>query len=384
MSTVTVFFSGTNSTSEDNNHREFLQGELVAKLAKNVVGKDNIDYIHVDGVGSGNLSEWRKQTSYEVHGFLSGQIGGRGIANNISHVINLLTGTYTMKDRKYKARASSLLSESRPYRLSSAYSRWRKERDALAHDLDAGLRLQMNNIREERRRCPITQLNLIGWSRGGVSCFELANELLNHKQLATINVNIFALDPVPGGLNNFKNCYQLSNNVKQVVCFFAKDEHSVGFRALMPKLHRSTKSYITFMPGRHATLVGNWRTSSSNKGVDLIGRPGAITRDFAEKVLTSWGTRLSNKFNYSRAEILSLYKIMVDYDLKMIKKMRNESYTKIHDRKSQRSVKQLTTRPIYSKEMWVDGNLIDVVNQHHHDVLKGNIFAIRGDASAMR
>ncbi|WP_425665751.1 hypothetical protein ACPUEJ_07530 [Vibrio tubiashii] len=380
MSTVTVFFSGTGATSENHVHKSYASGELVSVLAKNVLGRDNIDYIQVDGVGSGNLSEWRKQTDDQVHWTVFGQLAGWGVESNISHVINLLKGSSSEK-KDYKDRASALLDESKPFnRLSSAYSRWKQERNELASDLKSGLDLQMENIKRERQRDPITQLNLIGWSRGGVSCFELANELLEHPQLANISVNIFALDPVPGGLNAFKNYKSLGSNVKQIVCFYAKDERSLFFKARMPKLHKNTKFYTTMIPGRHATLVGASRTSGGGKGEHKLFGPGQITRDFAEKVLTSWGTNFSSNstLNYSKEQILETYQRIASNKAQFEKMqsnvytLKNQIFTSTPDRIAKPSVL-----------MGIDGIFENALNRHHYDVLNNNIFAIRGTTSAL-
>ncbi|WP_246857031.1 hypothetical protein [Vibrio crassostreae] len=45
MSVLTVFFCGTGSNSEDNNHKNYVSGELISTLAKNTTGRGMIDYI---------------------------------------------------------------------------------------------------------------------------------------------------------------------------------------------------------------------------------------------------------------------------------------------------------------------------------------------------
>lgn len=380
MAIVTVFFSGTGATSENHIHQSYASGELVSVLAKNVVGRDNIDYIQVDGVGSGNFSEWRKQTSDQIHWNVFGQLAGWGVESNIAHVINLLKGSSADK-KDYKDRASAMLSESKPFnRLSSAYSKWKQQRNELASDLKCGLDFQMEAIASERLRDPISQLNLIGWSRGGVSCFELANALLEHPNLAHIPVNIFALDPVPGGINAFKNYKSLGSNVKQIVCFYAKDERSLFFKARMPKLHKNTKFYTTMIPGRHATLVGASRTSGGSQGEHKLFGPGQVTRDFAEKVLTSWGTKFASNttLNYSKQQILETYTRIAGN-----KTLFNDMQSNVYTAKNQifTSTANRIAKP--SVLMGIDGIFDNAVNRHHYDVLNDNIFAIRGTASAL-
>ncbi len=79
MSVFTVFFCGTGSNSEDNNHKNYVSGELISTLAKNTTGRDMIDYIQVDGVGSGNQNEWLKQGKDDTYSAIRGTLQGKGI-----------------------------------------------------------------------------------------------------------------------------------------------------------------------------------------------------------------------------------------------------------------------------------------------------------------
>ncbi|TFH90231.1 hypothetical protein [Vibrio ouci] len=381
MTTVTVFFSGTGATSENHVHKAYASGELVSVLAKNVVGRDNIDYIQVDGVGSGNLSEWKKQTKDDKYWQVTGQLAGRGVDSNIQHVINLLAGKKPSGLADFKDRASDILSAQKPFnRISSAFSKWQSERDKLASDLKSGLDFQMQIIAAERQKNPITQLNLIGWSRGGVTCFELANALLKVPALANIKVNIFALDPVPGGMNAFKDYKTLGPNVKQIVCVFAQDERSLFFKARMPNLHKNTKFYTTLMPGRHATLVGASRTSGGGKGDHLLLGPGFVTRDLAEKVLCSWGTSFKQKstLGLSKEQILELYGKM-DKNKALYKKMHSKVYT------AKNLIITTTSNRIaaHSNFPGIKQQFDNAVNRHHFDVLNNNAFAIKGNSAVL-
>src|SRR5690606_31402337 len=62
---------------------------------------------------------------------------------------------------------------------------------------------------DARRNGPLV-VNMCGWSRGAITCFKLAHAMANDAVTRDVPVNIFAVDPVPGGsaLNNhmWKNC----------------------------------------------------------------------------------------------------------------------------------------------------------------------------------
>ncbi|WP_246859837.1 hypothetical protein [Vibrio crassostreae] len=87
MSIFTVFFCGTGSNSEDNNHKNYVSGELISTLAKNTTGRGMIDYIQVDGVGSANQNEWLKQGKDDTYSGVKGTLLGKGIDSNMRYVL---------------------------------------------------------------------------------------------------------------------------------------------------------------------------------------------------------------------------------------------------------------------------------------------------------
>lgn len=396
MSVLTVFFCGTGSNSEDNNHKNYVSGELISTLAKNATGRDMIDYIQVDGVGSGNQNEWLKQAKDDTYSTIRGTLQGKGIDSNMRHVLNIMRGT--QKDKNdYVTRAKGLLSETRPeksawpFAANKQYQEWVKESKVLAADLKHGLAARQQNLALERQSKPISQVNIVGWSRGGVSCFELANRMLKDPKLRDISVNIFACDPVPGGLNSFKDYKSLGKNVKQLVCVFAEDERSLAFKARMPRLDSSTKYYTTFMPGRHSTLVGNANTSGGSKGSGLLTGPGLVTRDFMEKILIGWGTKLkpSTTLNFTRQRVVELYDQMQRHE-EHFDAMHKITYTAKNrvlwtgkNRIGQQKERRFGI-PMYRFQFpGITNSYGDAVNRHHCDVLSANAFATKGISAAL-
>ncbi|SON52148.1 hypothetical protein [Vibrio tapetis] len=398
MAIFTVFFCGTGSQSEDHGHHNYVDGELISTLAKNAVGQETLDYIQVDGVGSGNLSEWRKHSKDDSYMKIRGKLGGHGINSNMNHVLSVLRGDEEDKG-DYLSRSKSLLADIKPDRkakfwhwnTTQAYKDWQRQTRDLSQDLKHAMSLQRANFSAERRRDPITRVNIVGWSRGGVSCFELANRMQNDRRLRDIEVNIFACDPVPGGMNTFKDYKTLGPNVKQVVCVFAQDERSLAFKARMPRLHPQTKYYTTLMPGRHATLVGNAHWDGGSGGRNDLTGPGKVTRDFMEKVLTGWGTRLkqSSMLHLRRANILNYY-IQMFSNRDLYQDQHNEVYT-IKDRrvssgKDRIGQKRQSWMGIPTHRFQYPGITKDyrgAVNRHHRDVLDNNIFATQGISAAL-
>lgn len=108
-------------------------------------------------------------------------------------------------------------------------------------------------------------INLLGFSRGGVSAIMMAHAISTLKDTTAINqfvkINILAFDPVPGMIKPveaFGERFNLSSYVNQFVGVYADNERSYLFEPLIPnKLYSSTKSLLLRLPGAHETLVGN-------------------------------------------------------------------------------------------------------------------------------
>ena len=75
-------------------------------------------------------------------------------------------------------------------------------------ELSAAQEKSTNNI------LPYDVINLIGWSRGGVTSIKLANAILadRHKWKKDVEVNVFTFDPVPGKLNYFHRPQEMTSD----------------------------------------------------------------------------------------------------------------------------------------------------------------------------
>jgi hypothetical protein len=130
-------------------------------------------------------------------------------------------------------------------------------------------------------------VNLLGWSRGGITCFKIANKLA--EVFPGIKVNIFAVDPVYGGLEGGLG-FDVSNvpeTVQEMVVVLAMHERRRMFRPQTRELFRINygKTVATFlpMPGSHDEQV-EWST----------GAPAHVTWHLAYVKLAGWGTRFSS------------------------------------------------------------------------------------------
>jgi hypothetical protein len=169
-----------------------------------------------------------------------------------------------------------------------------------------------------------TQINLIGFSRGAVECIiethelqrifdvlarnpNAAAECLNSDckltkaalyaqkdemlhliksiqksgvRLADVKVSMFLIDPVPGGRffglpTHWRDArfYELPPIVSHCEQKVMENEHSRGFKPIIPEIHdkKKTKFKLETLPGHHGTACGNFR-DHRGKPVPLKGK----------------------------------------------------------------------------------------------------------------
>lgn len=286
MSIYTIFFCGTGSNRTDSltggKEQSFYHaGELISTLAKNMATDEYKDWIILDGPGSGNLQEKEKWVKPGNHYEALGGALGAGVGNNIAHALAVLK-----KDNSY-------------FSNKKGYS---KQEEQYAS-------------RISNESMP-TQVNLVGWSRGGMSCHLMANAMRKDPDLCNIPVNIFAIDPVPGPFRFNKKTTYIGKNVKEYYAIYARDERTRAFGPILSKFHNTGPIHIYGLPGRHATLVGN--ASSTGHGEPTfptaLTEAGTVARWLVEKKLKDWGVRLNNCLPLSEADILGEYDRMLGKD----------------------------------------------------------------------
>ncbi|CRL60261.1 hypothetical protein [Proteus penneri] len=330
MTVLTVYLCGTGSNSFDNNNPTFWQGELVSTLAQNNQGREFAQWFIVDGPGSGNLQEddlWVESPNYSD---IKGSLFGSGWEENVNHALCLMKGHFDWQREKLTEQQYNQLKKAgipiEDVKVTGSFL-WRKYDYGDRHVTQQQLQQQIIRIFRKDGIIP-TQVNLVGWSRGGITCHMLANAMLADPQLKDIPVNIFAIDPVPGPLNFQPEKVSLGKNVKEYVGFYARDERSKGFTCVIPTVVADTKMHIFPISGRHATLVGNASIDGS-KGENALYAPGIVVRHFAEVCLTRWGCDLANKLALTDTQITD-YHTDIANDADKYIAMRRKTYS-IHE-----------------------------------------------------
>jgi hypothetical protein len=326
MAAFTIFFCGTGSNSYDFANTNYVAGELISTLARNHIGHEFVDWIIVDGPGSGNLQEAEKWVKSPNYTQTRGTLEGKGWEENVKHAVAVLRGIVQDDRQEHTRKEEKLLRKmgvgvhEEPGRLWGT----RNVQDPL-HARITPQMLQQKKIEILGQNVTYDRINVIGWSRGGVTCHMFANAMAETIDMAHLPINIFACDPVPGQGNFQDHRIRLQKNVRNYVAVYAQDERSRGFSPVLAVLQPQTQSFITTIPGRHATLVGN-ASADGASGFNCLYGPGQVTRDLAEKYLTSWGTTLRDKLDLSDVTILQRYDEMLR-QAPRYEAMHDQSYT---------------------------------------------------------
>ncbi|MGM3217175.1 hypothetical protein [Pseudomonas sp. NBRC 111133] len=326
MSVFTAYFCGTGSHRFDNANPDFWNGELVSTLASNDQGREFAHWIAVDGPGSGNLQD--DNLFVEPGGYFNwtGQLFGRGWEENVNHVLQVIKGESSWQRTQLSQEGYERLKDAGvPIPDASATASWFWRTYDYGNRHPTPQELQERIISMFRKpRLPL-QVNLVGWSRGGISCHMLANAMAQDPVLRDIPVNIFAIDPVPGIGNVQTERTTLAANVREYVGFYSRDERSKGFACVIPSVDSRTQISIYPMSGRHATLVGNASADGASGG-EAFKEPGLVVRHFAEVCLTRWGVALDKRLALSDRQLMEYHRAMTAAE-RQYHAMRSQSYT---------------------------------------------------------
>jgi hypothetical protein len=125
-------------------------------------------------------------------------------------------------------------------------------------------------------------LNLMGFSRGGVSTMYLAHQLSADPVHSALNdkirkINILVFDPVPGAITLSSANFNLPSNVGNFIGFYSEDERSNLFSPVFPKPASidgslATHVHLFSVPGSHETMVGSIKEDGHAHNDNFLGR----------------------------------------------------------------------------------------------------------------
>ena len=253
MGTVfTIFCHGTNS------HRSRTDGEIITEFGKRAAGVEYEDFLILDGPGC------------KTKGDLDHPMPGK-----------FDPFTQDRKRRKWFWQRTSTpagLMRGNGWNDNVRHARWA---------------VQQRNQDPDKPR--ITTINLIGWSRGAVTCLKIANDFSKHFTRAGFQLNIFAIDPVAGlGHKGNSDTSTIPGNVKNYVATLAIHEMRTGFKPQsLKRVSCKGKTNVLFLPfpGKHNTQV-------RKDAPEELGDVAEIVWFLADKYLRHHGTKFKSGTKY--------------------------------------------------------------------------------------
>ena len=115
-------------------------------------------------------------------------------------------------------------------------------------------------------------LNLVGFSRGGITAMRFANRVMDQEDLSARieKINILAFDPVAGDTSLSPSEFVLNDKVSQYVGVYSTDERAAMFSPAIPELESYGTTVWNFrVPGAHETMVGNPETDGHSTNLNL-------------------------------------------------------------------------------------------------------------------
>lgn len=227
MSVFTIYCHGSGG------HRDKPDKEIVSYMGRRAVGTEYQDYLILDGVG------------------------GKPSKGNP----NPMAGTFNWADRNKAPKGNT------PLELGGGKSIGNALKANLAgHGVEDNARHAVVAI-ANLRQLPDT-INLVGWSRGAITCLVIANLLFDPSTteglFRSIKLNIFAIDPVAGmeaGVGPDSESRRLiPPTVKNYVGVLAAGENRTTFAPQdLSRVQVSSKasSNVIFLPfpGKHSTVA---------------------------------------------------------------------------------------------------------------------------------
>ena len=232
------------------------------------------------------------------------------------------------------------------------------------------------NYLARRNQLP-TMINMVGWSRGAVTCIRMAYELFYCDTFdgISIPINIFAVDPVAGGSADSEvQGSILCANVKNYFCMLAVNERRSTFAAktadTLQVMNDDVTSvcYLNF-PGIHSDVA------------KYSGETGIVTFHLCAKFLSTFGTIVPDHANW----LSNNHKLLQCYFNMALKEKRIGTTVYQEDKKTERLIgwknKNTSIKDrLMSKGRFEDRNIDTLrgvsdsevfVNVHHELLFKG-------------
>jgi hypothetical protein len=343
-------------------HRSRTDGEIIADFGRNMDGEEYEDFLITDGPGSGWMGVKKAPKSARTAHLMPGDFDpfDRLKGRKKSAPAYSKTPFLTIEDITSQTPEPSFFSPSGHSTLRGVVGH-STQAAITGHGWDDNIRHAIATLATVFPNLTGT-VNMIGWSRGAVTCLRMANWMKEF--LGTgLRVNIFAIDPVAGldaGLR-LKDTYTIADNVDSYVGILALDEARGDFapqdlsRIRIEDPITTNVAFLPF-PGVHNTpvLLKNSRLPEVTRMVRFLGWK------FLKKLKTHF---LRDETVYSLVQQCEMYANML---------LKREAYKALMKKtfmaKQSGGIVERALR--LNRAQYVYGDLHFFINEHHRACFK--------------
>ncbi len=203
-------------------------------------------------------------------------------------------------------------------------------------------------------------VNMCGWSRGAVTCFKIASALAEDPSTKNIKVNIFAVDPVPGGSafnNDMWKKIAVTGNLGMCSVVLAQHDRRKLFAPVYPTVDGPFTD-VDIMPGDHSTIV-EYKEGRSEAH--------ELVCDMAKRFLRARGTTFKDSSLLGPIDILRRYALIAEHF---------DDYAQFAKGVSGKPKDRFkSSRPIRDDKRKVVGQMLPVkpaffINEHHRETCR--------------
>ena len=290
MPVFTILNHGTNS------HRSRTDGEIIADFGRNVTGTEYKDYLITDGPGSKGTAAAPMPGTFDP--FTKDKISKKKTAEWSVTPTQTLADISAREQRFFTPAGHGALQAVAPQKQHAGIT---------GEGWDDNIRQAIAALAE----LPSLNgtINMIGWSRGAVTCLRMANWIREFLGPG-FAINIFAIDPVAGldaGVA-LKDTAVVPRTVKNYVAILALDEMRGDFAPQdlsRISIERPTETKIVFLP-----FPGVHNTPVMQKDAKLA-EVTTVVRHLAFTFLTKHGTTFKKpEPTFAAGQLCELYAAM--------------------------------------------------------------------------
>ena len=343
MPVFTILNHGTNS------HRSRTDGEIIADFGRNVAGTEYKDFLITDGPGSKGTAKAPMPGTFDP--FTKDKVAKKKTEEWSKTPTRTLANISGKEQRFFEPAGHGVLKAIVPEKQHAGIT---------GEGWDDNIRHVIATLAE----LPSSSgtINMIGWSRGAVTCLRMANWIREFLGPG-FEINIFAIDPVAGldaGVE-LKDTAVIPRTVRNYVAILALDEMRGDFAPQdlsRIKIEDPTETNVAFLP-----FPGVHNTPVIEKDAKLA-EVTKVVRHLGYKFLTKHGTAFKKaETTFTASQLCELYAAMQQKREGYRAMMKKDVEARLSGGIVERGVRQHAASYVHADAKFF-------INEHHRECMK--------------